>query len=185
MSDKVRTDLKNFNNSWYNPGNPIARLIWYVVNSILFNSYLFPFSGFKVGILKIFGSKIGSGVIIKPKVNIKYPWMLQIGNDSWIGENVWIDNLAKVKIGNNVCLSQGVMLLCGNHDYSKSTFDLIVAEINIEDGVWIGAKSLVGPHVTCHNHAVLAAFSFASKNLEPYAIYSGNPAIKIKERIMQ
>lgn len=180
----TEVNLKNFNNSWYNPGNPIARLLWYVVSAIIFNSYLFPFSGLKVGILKIFGSKIGSGVIIKPKVNIKYPWKLQIGNDCWIGEKVWIDNLAEVKLGNNVCLSQGAMLLCGNHDYSKSFFDLIVGEITLEDGVWIGAKSMVGPGVTCQSHSVLSAMSFASKNLDAYAIYAGNPAQKIKERVI-
>jgi len=63
-------------------------------------------SKIKVKILKLYGAKVGYNVLIKPNVNIKYPWFLEIGNDVWIGENVWIDNLAQVTIGNDVCLSQ-------------------------------------------------------------------------------
>ena len=56
----------------------------------------FPISGFKRFLLRLFGAKIGKGVVIKPCVNIKYPWKLRIGNYVWIGENVWIDNLDTV-----------------------------------------------------------------------------------------
>ena len=71
------------------------------------------------------------------------PWKLKVGNNVWIGEDVWIDNLELVDISDNVCISQGAMLLCGNHDFTSSTFDLIVKPIVLEDGVWIGAKSIV------------------------------------------
>jgi putative colanic acid biosynthesis acetyltransferase WcaF len=74
------------------------------------------------------------------------------------------------------------MLLCGNHDFSKEYFDLITGNIILEDGVWIGAKSIVGPNVICHSHSVLSVNSVASKNLEAYTIYRGNPAVAIKER---
>ena len=120
--------------------------------------------------------------MIKPKVNIKYPWLLNIGDYVWIGEEVWIDSLAEVFIGNNACLSQGVMLLTGNHDYTSRTFDLRVGKIVLEEGVWIGAKSVVCPNVTCHSHAVLAVNSVAVKDLEAYGIYQGNPAQWIRER---
>src|SRR5690242_9560833 len=100
-----------------------------MVSAIFFQNSLFPFSGWKVFLLRLFGASVGKGVVIKPRVTIKYPWFLTIGNHSWIGENVWIDNLGKVAIGSNVCLSQGSMLLTGNHDYTKSTFDLMVKEI--------------------------------------------------------
>ena len=86
-------------------------------------SYLCSFIRLKIYLLKIFGAKIGKGVIIKPGVNIKYPWNLYIGDHVWIGENVWIDNLDDVIINNHVCVSQGAMLLCGNHNYKKSSFN--------------------------------------------------------------
>ena len=134
--------------------------------------------------LRLFGAKIGKGLVIKPKVNIKYPWFLEIGDHVWIGEEVWIDNLTLVKIESNVCISQGAMLLTGNHNYKKSSFDLITGQITLEDGVWIGAKSVVCPAVTCHSHSVLAVGSIATKDLEPYTIYQGNPAQPIRKRII-
>ncbi len=130
----------------------------------------------------MFGATIGKGVNIKPAVNIKYPWNLKIGDHTWIGENVWIDNLAKIQIGSNVSLSQGAMLLTGNHNYSKSTFDLMVDEILLEDGVWICAKAVVCPGVTCHEHSILSVNSIATSSLEPFGVYRGNPATKYKNR---
>ncbi|NNE56264.1 MAG: colanic acid biosynthesis acetyltransferase WcaF [Flavobacteriales bacterium] len=177
-----KTDLSTFDNSWYSPGNPVKRLLWYYINIMFFKSRWLPISRLKGFILRLFGAKVGKGVIIKPAVNIKYPWLLRIGDHSWIGEGVWIDNLADVSIGSHVCLSQGAMLLCGNHDYSKSTFDLMVGKILLEDGVWIGAQAIVCPGVTCSSHSVLSVKSVATKNLDPYGIYQGNPATKQKDR---
>ena len=177
-----KTDLSKYNNNWYNPGSSMKRVFWYLINSIIFKSALLPFNRIKIILLRLFGAKIGNNVVIKPCVNIKYPWFLNIGNNCWIGENVWIDNLAMVNIGNNVCLSQGVILLIGNHNYSKSTFDLIVKPIILEDGVWIGANSVVCGGVTCHSHSVLSVSSVASKDLEAFGVYQGNPCIKIKIR---
>lgn len=179
-----KADLSQFNNSWYQPGgNPIKRFLWYFTNIVWFNSG-FPVSGIKVFMLRLFGAKIGSGVVIKPRVNIKYPWKLTVGDHVWIGENVWIDNLGEVTIGNNVCLSQGAFLLCGNHDYKKSSFDLMVGDIVLEEGVWIGAKAVVCPGIKCASHSVLSVGSVATTNLEAYKIYQGNPAQFIRERII-
>lgn len=162
----------------------LKRVGWYWINAVFFINPLFPFSSFKVFLLRLFGAQIGKGVVIKPSVNIKYPWRLKIGNDTWIGENVWIDNLANVRIGNNVCISQGAMLLCGNHNYKKSTFDLIVGEIALEDGAWVGAQSIVCPGVTLHSHSVLCVNSVAHRDLESYSVCLGNPARKIRNRDM-
>jgi len=153
-----------------------------MVNAFIFKSSWLPVSAIKVILLRIFGASIGKGVNIKPCVNIKYPWKLSIGNDTWIGENVWIDNLDTTAIGANCCISQGALLLCGNHNYKKDTFDLMIGKILLEDGVWIGAKATVCPGVTCKSHAILSAGSVATKNLEPYSIYQGNPAIKVRDR---
>jgi putative colanic acid biosynthesis acetyltransferase WcaF len=179
---KVR--LSSFKNEWYQPGSKIKILTWYLVNRLLINTY-FPCPQFiKQFFLKLFGAKIGTGVVIKPKVNVKYPWFLSIGNNVWIGEKVWIDNLAKVSIGNDVCISQGAMLLTGNHDYKKETFDLVLGEIHLEEGVWIGAMAVVCPNVRCKSHAILSVNSVANKDLEAYTIYQGNPAMAIRNRVL-
>ncbi|MFT3908081.1 MAG: WcaF family extracellular polysaccharide biosynthesis acetyltransferase [Ferruginibacter sp.] len=181
----MATDLSKYNNDWYKPGSGIKRFTWYWVNTCFFKTGLFPFYGLKTFLLRTFGAKVGKGVLIKPFVNIKYPWLLELGDHIWIGEHAWIDNLAKVEIRSHVCLSQGAFLLTGNHNYSKETFDLSVKPITLEEGVWIGAKAVVCPGVICHTHSVLAVGSVATSNLIAYGIYSGNPAIKIKDRVFE
>jgi putative colanic acid biosynthesis acetyltransferase WcaF len=99
-----------------------------------------------------------------------------------LGENCWIDNISPVTLGNHVCISQDAFLLTGNHDYKKMDFPLITKSIVIEDGAWIGAKSIVMGGVLVQTHAVLSIASVATKNLDSYSIYQGNPAVKIKER---
>lgn len=179
----ITTDLSKYDNKTYKPGaNAIKRLCWYFTSAFLFNTYFLPLSFIKVFILRLYGAKIGTKVNIKPKVNIKYPWHLVIDNYAWIGENVWIDNLDEVVIGKHACLSQGSMLLCGNHNYKKNSFDLITGKITLEDGVWIGAGAIVCPGVTCKNHSVLTTGSIATKNLDEYGIYSGNPAVFTRKR---
>lgn len=159
--------------------------MWYVVNVLFFINPLFPVSSLKVSLLRLFGAQVGKGVVIKPAVNIKYPWNLVIGNNVWIGERVWIDNLDKIEIGHNVCISQGAFLLCGNHHYKKSTFDLVIQPILLEEGVWIGAKAIVPPGVVCKSHSILTAGSLAHGTLEEYSIYQGNPAAKVRQRVIR
>jgi putative colanic acid biosynthesis acetyltransferase WcaF len=179
-----RVDLSKFDNSWYNPGNAVKRIVWYFKNIfILKTSFPWP-NGLKIFTLKFFGAKIGKNVLIKPNVNIKYPWFLEIGDNTWIGEGVWIDNLGKVKIGSNVCLSQGALLLCGNHNYKKESFNLLVGDITLEDGVWVGAKSVVCPGVTMKSHSILSVGSVLTKDTEEYGIYQGNPAVFVKQRVI-
>lgn len=177
-----QTRLASFDNSWYRPGRGfLMRGLWYLINAVYFKSS-FPFNGIKIFWLRCFGAKIGKGVVIKPGVNIKYPWRLWVGDDVWIGEKAWIDNLGNVRIENNVCISQGAFLLCGNHDYKKSAFDLVVADITLKEGVWIGAKSTVCPGVTAGSHAVLAVGSVATSDMSEYTIYQGNPAQPVRKR---
>lgn len=175
-------NLGSYDNSWYKPNNKLTILLWYFSNRIFFKtSFLWP-NFIKVHILKMFGAKVGKKVTIKNNVNIKYPWFLEIGSFTWIGENVWIDNLAKVTIKDNVCVSQGAMLLCGNHNYKKQSFDLILGEIIVEEGAWIGAKSIVCPGVRIETHAILTVGSIANQNLSQYGIFQGNPAQFVRTR---
>ena len=160
------------------------QIIWYFVNIIFFKSSFITFSGLKVRLLGWFGAKLGRGVVIKPVVNIKFPWKLKIGDHTWIGEEVWIDNLADVTIGSNVTLSQGSLLLTGTHDHSKTSFDFLSYPIVIEDGVWIGAKAVVNGGVICRSHSILGISSVAEKELDPYTIYKGNPAVPVLKRVM-
>lgn len=180
-----KTDLSKYNNAWFHIGaGRLKAIAWYFTNILFFHCGWNPSSSLKVRLLRLFGAKVGKGVVIKPHINIKYPWRLQIGNYVWLGENVWIDNLVQVTIADHAVVSQGAMLLCGNHNYKLTTFDLMVGEIHLEEGSWVGAQSVVCPGVTLHSHSVLAVGSIATKNLAAYSIYQGNPAVKVKERII-
>lgn len=181
----MRVDLSKYNNSWYDPGSStVIRILWYFINVLFFQNPFSLSTKVKIFILRLFGANIGEGVIIKPSVNIKYPWNITIGNNSWIGEKVWLDSLATINIGNNVCLSQGVYLCTGNHSWSDPNFGLIILPIVVEDGAWVAAKSIVLPGVTIASHTVLTAGSVAASSTEPYTIYAGNPAQAKKKRII-
>ena len=150
---------------------------------IFFRSGLIPSSTILVWILRLFGANIGKEVRVKPYIYIHYPWKLTVGDYSWLAE-CRIENLAQVTIGSNVCVSQKAMLLTGNHDYKKVGFDLITKPIILADGAWIGANAVVCPGITANSHSVLTVGSVATKNLEAYAIYQGNPAVKVKDRVI-
>ena len=96
-----------------------------------------------------------------------------------------MDNLDRLSIGNNVVISQGAMIIQGSHDYKKVDYPTYTKPIVLEDGSWIGAGAIVTLGVTIKSHAVLAVGSVATKDLEAYTIYQGNPAQPVRERIVE
>ncbi len=184
MSNLKKVDNAAFKTTVNIGASKSKQVLWYLVNIVFFKNPLMASSAVKVKLLRLFGGRVGKGVVLKPSINIKYPWKLVIGDQTWIGEKVWVDNLAEVIIGNNACISQGAYLLTGNHNYKKTSFDLVVGSITIEDGVWIGAKSVVCPGIVCYSHSVLSVQSVASNDLEAWGIYRGNPAIKTGVRVI-
>jgi putative colanic acid biosynthesis acetyltransferase WcaF len=178
----IGTDLSQFTVGVYKAGPKWKVVVWYFFNYYFFNSaFPWPYS-LKCSLLRLFGARVGSGVVIKTKVRIKNPWRLSVGNNCWIGESVWIDNLENISLGNNVCLSQGAMLLTGNHDYTIAHFPYRLGKIVLEDGVWIGAKSIVCPGVICKSHSILTVNSVATKEMKERKIYTGNPATQTRDR---
>ena len=175
--------LGTYDNSWYRPGRALPlRLLWFFVGLPLLRSSLIPSSGFRVRLLKLFGATIGRGAVIKPGARVKYPWRLTVGEDCWLGEDCWIDNLTTVRLGNDVCISQGAYLCTGNHDWSDPSFSLIVEPITLEDGSWVGAKAFVAPGVVIGTCAVLAAGGVAFKSIPPFEVHAGNPATFTRQR---
>lgn len=178
--------LASFSIGNYDKGaSKFKQVLWFFVNAFFVRASWNPFMGFKILLLKIFGAKIGKGLIIKNNVIIKFPWYLTVGDNCWIGENVWIDNIDKVTICSNVCISQGAMLLTGNHDYTDPKMPYRNAPITIKDGAWIGAKAIVCPGISVGECAILTVGSIATKNLEPFGIYQGTPAQKIRQRVIK
>lgn len=141
------------------PGNPGlgVRSLWYLVNALIFRSGVLGLvpSRVKVAILRAFGAKVGAGVVIKPRVDIKSPWFLEIGNHVWLGETLWIDNHTTVRIGSNSCLSQGVYVCTGNHDWSDPGFAFFCKPIVIGEGVWVTAFTRLMPGTEIPDHVAV------------------------------
>lgn len=141
-------------------------IFWYLTKVAFFLSALPYPSSFKVWLLKKFGAKIGEGVVIKPRVNIHFPWKLTVGNHVWIGEEAFLLNFEKLVIGNNVCISQRSFLCGGNHDYRDPAMSYRNGPITIEDGCWVGACCFVGPGVTIGSETVVTAGSIIVSDQE-------------------
>lgn len=159
-----------------------TEIIWYLVKVIFFLSAMPYPSSFKVMLLRFFGATIGKGVIIKPRVNIHFPWKLVLGDNVWIGEEVFLLNFELLMIGNNVCVSQRAFLCGGNHDYKRPSMPYRNGSITLEDGSWVGASTFIGPNVIIGIDTVISAGSVVTHSLGGNGIYRGNPVQFIKNR---
>lgn len=178
------TRLDLFDNSiGLNRGtSKIKEIFWYLTKVVFFLSAMPYPSSLKVKILKWFGANVGTAVVIKPRVNIHFPWKLTIGNHVWIGEEVFILNFEHIAVGNQVCISQRAFLCGGNHDYKIPSMPYRNGPINLNDGCWVGANVFVGPNVTVGVDSVIAAGSVITKSVENNGIYQGNPLRFVKKR---
>ena len=175
--------LAAFDNDWYRPGRSrLMQALWFFVGLPLLRSPLLPLSSFRCALLRIFGARIRRGTVIKPGVRVKYPWLFGAGDQCWIGEDCWIDNMAPVTLGSNVCISQGAYLCTGNHDWSDPAFGLMVDAIEIRDGAWVGAKAVLAPGVDIGECAVVVAGSVITQDIPPFEIHGGNPAKFLRRR---
>ena len=175
-------DLSTFRNDDFDRGASRRKELAWLILSELFVAGPIPGSGWRASILRAFGAKIARGVVFKPRVRIKFPWRFEVGANSWIGEGVWIDNLATVRIGHDVCISQGAYFCTGNHNWSSSSFDLITAGITIEDHCWVCARATVAPGTHMHEGAILGLASVGQGDLLGWTIYAGGAATEVGKR---
>ena len=181
MSASVHLD--QYDNSWYHPGRSnLWRAAWLFLGLPLFRCSLLPFSGFRVALLRLFGAQVGKGVVIHSEVVVKYPWHLIIGDHCWIGERSWFDSLTTIRLGSNVCVSQGVYLCTGNHDWSDPAFGLRLAPIALHDGAWAGAMSRLLPGAVLSEGAVAAAGCVIAGPVPVRRVVAGNPAAFLRTR---
>lgn len=160
---RMRLDL--FANPEFSRGaSRMTELLWIIVSGLLFSTWV-PGSGWRRKLLTLFGADVGKGVVIKPHVCIKFPWRLTLGDHVWLGERVWIDNLAQVTVGAHSCISQGAYLCTGSHDWADPRFALITRPITIGTGCWIGARATLAPGAVVGDGAVLAMHALGTGHL--------------------
>lgn len=175
---KPLMQLDTFCNDEFDRGaGRFKELAWLAFHGILFSSWL-PGSAWRRSVLRAFGAKIGRGVVIKPNVRVKFPWRLEIGDHVWIGERVWLDNLARITVGSHTCISQGAYLCTGSHDWSDPKFKLITKPIAIGEQCWICARCTLAPGTTVESNVVLTLGTVAKGHLQGDNIYSGTEAVR-------
>jgi len=176
----MRLDL--FTNTTFERGAPRWKeLVWMIVQAWLFGSWL-PGSGWRCRLLRVFGARIGQGVVIKPSVSVKFPWRLTIGDHCWIGERVWIDNLDFVTIGAHSCVSQGAYFCTGSHDWTDLRFALITRPITVGTGCWVGARASLAPGCVLLDGAVLAMVAQGNGELAGNTIHRVDGSTKLRSR---
>ncbi|MFT5471449.1 MAG: putative colanic acid biosynthesis acetyltransferase WcaF [Verrucomicrobiales bacterium] len=174
--------LDRFQNDDFDRGaSRFKEAIWILTKRLFFQSR-FPWpSKLKACLLRVFGAKVGRGLVIRPRVNISFPWKLSVGDHVWIGEETLILSLSYVKIGSHVCISQRAFICTGSHDFRAETFDMKTGPIRIEDSSWIAAQAFIGRDVTIGTGSVVSAGSVVLKDVLPGTVVRGNPAEPVKQ----
>ena len=156
--------------------------LWWIVQATAFRCSPQFLYGWRRFLLRLFGAKIGRGVIIRPTVEITYPWKLTIGDYSWIGDHATLYTLGEIRIGDNACVSQYCYLTTAYHDYTRPTFDMIGSFVVIEPEAWLATRVFVAPGVTIGRGAVVGACSVVLKDIPAMMICGGNPAKPLRPR---
>ena len=156
--------------------------LWFLVQNTMFQFSPTPFYRFRRYLLKLFGAKIGRGVLIQPRVRIHYPWRLEVGDYSQVGDDAWLYSIGQITIGRHSIISQKSFLCTAGHDYQNPFFRTIVKPIVIGDGVWVAADVYVAPGVTIGDNAVVGARSSVFHDMPTGMICFGNPCQPVKPR---
>jgi putative colanic acid biosynthesis acetyltransferase WcaF len=160
----------------------VKRFVWIAIWRLFFRTSPTLFHNYRAWLLRCFGARIGAKNFIYPTSQIWAPWLLSTDDVVTIGPNVEIYNPANIHLGHHTIVSQDAFLCGATHDYESADFTYIAKRIVTEPYTWICARSIVLPGVTCGQGSVLGAGSVTSKDLEPWTVYAGNPALKVKLR---
>lgn len=161
-----------------------ARFLWHFAQP-LFRFSPRPAFGWRNGLLRCFGARVGRNTRFENSVRVQYPWMLEIGDSSAVGERVLIYNLGKVTVGDRVTISQQAHLCAGTHDYTRPDMPLERLPIAIANDAWVCADAFIGPGVAICEGAVVGARSAVFSNVDAWSVVGGNPARRLKTRTIQ
>jgi putative colanic acid biosynthesis acetyltransferase WcaF len=163
--------------------NGVVVQLWWIIQATLFGcspQFMYSWRNF---LLRRFGAKIGANVIIRPSARITYPWKLEIGDNSWIGDDVVLYNLGEIEIGSNVVISQRSYICAASHDYQKTSFDIYAKKITVKDCAWLATDVFVAPGVTIGEASVVGARSSVFNSTPEKMLCIGTPARPVRHRI--
>lgn len=166
----------------FSRGDRLRRASWQALWLLSIRCSPVPLFRWRRTVLRFMGAQLGAPVHIYPSTRIWAPWNLQVDSMATLGRDVEIYNPAPIRIGHHCIVSQGAYLCGASHDYNDPTFPLISKPIELGPYSWVCARAIVLPGVRIGEGAVLAAGSVATKDLEPWTVYGGNPARPLKAR---
>lgn len=161
----------------YSLQEKVWRLLWAIVQATFFRYSFHTWNGWRIFLLNSYGANIDGTCVIRRTVTVECPWNLSMGRNSCLGDSVILYCLGKITIGECVSVSQNTHLCAGTHDFNDKDMPLLRQPITIENDVWIAADAFIGPNVTVCEGAILGARGVAMRDLDPWTIYSGNPAV--------
>lgn len=167
----------------YSLKQQVRRVCWWIGCFFLFKPSLRPMYTWRRWVLRLYGAKLGDHVCIHRSSRIEFPWNLEMGRFSCVGDEAWVYNLGKITIGEFTTISQRAFLCAGTHDYTRPEMPLLTPPITIGKGVWIAADAFIGPGVTIGDHAVVGARSVVVKDLPSGMVCAGHPCKPIKPRL--
>ncbi len=156
--------------------------MWQCVQATLFAWSPQPLYGWRRFLLRSFGAKVGRRVLLRPTVRVTYPWKVEIGEFSWIGDNAELYSLGPIKIGKNSVVSQKCYICTGSHRHDVFDFPIYAEEIVIGDEVWLATDVFVAPGVTIGDCSVVGARSSVFQSITARAIMLGAPAKQVGVR---
>ncbi|OKH40612.1 colanic acid biosynthesis acetyltransferase WcaF [[Phormidium ambiguum] IAM M-71] len=169
-------DLRQYDQSNFDRGRSgWMILLWWLVQAIVFPLTPHQLHAPRIALLRLFGAKIGKGVVIRPTARFTYPWKVEIGDYSWIGDDVVLYSLDYIHIGRHSVISQECYLCTGNHDFQNPTFSLITAPITIGNGAWVATDCFVGPGVEIGANTIVGARSSVFRSLPAGQVCWGSP----------
>ena len=164
--------------------NRIARVLWGLVNVLLFRFSPRPMHAWRSFLLRSFGAKVGQGVHVYPGVKIWAPWNLELGDECGVAGTATLYSQGKITIGRRSVISQGANLCTGTHDYTKAGSPLVTKPIFIGDNVWVAAEAFVHPGITLANGCVIGARSVVINDMPEWMVCSGHPCKPLKKRVI-
>jgi putative colanic acid biosynthesis acetyltransferase WcaF len=165
--------------------NRVARLVWNVCWVVFYRFSPRPLHSWRAMLLRLFGAKMGPNCHFYPGSKVWAPWNLVCADQVTAGDRVEIYNPVTMRFGSHAIMSQQAYLCGATHDFNDPAFPLLAYEMNFGAYSWICARASVGPGVNVGEGAVLGLASVASRDLEPWTVYAGAPAVKVKERVRQ
>lgn len=163
--------------------NRLRRVLWGVVWLLLYRPSPRPMHGWRAMLLRLFGATMGPNCHFYPKARIWAPWNLVCADQVTAADGAEIYNPAPMHFGSHAIVSQDAYLCGATHDYNSSAFPLVAYEMRFGAYCWVCARASVGPGVNVGEGAVLGMSAVATRSLEPWTVYGGNPATAVKARV--